>query len=122
VTRIGTAPDTLPFPVRRFFTISGVPADEVRGCHAHRSCEQVLVAVAGCLIVDTWDEYGHRRVPLATGDYIHLPAGVFATQSHFSPDAVLLVLASEEYRPDRMITADEFFAGSPQRLSFDPHQ
>lgn len=122
VTRIGTAPGQIPFPVRRFFTVSEVPDGEVRGCHAHRTCEQVLVAVSGGLVVDAWDVTGHQRLVLGTGDYVHVPAGIFTVQSQFTPGAVLLVLASEAYDPTSMIQAREYFgaaccthAGTPQR-------
>src|SRR5664279_689228 len=41
----------LPFAAKRFFTVYGVPTIDVRGEHAHRTCAQVLLAMAGSLSV-----------------------------------------------------------------------
>src|SRR3954471_15386647 len=37
----------LPFVPKRFFTVFDVPSVDVRGEHAHRECEQLLVCVRG---------------------------------------------------------------------------
>ncbi|MEX0828282.1 MAG: WxcM-like domain-containing protein, partial [Haliea sp.] len=39
--------ESLPFEPRRIFTVSCVPAGTVRGGHGHRTCAQLLVAIAG---------------------------------------------------------------------------
>lgn len=90
----------LPFVPARFFAVYGVPSRDVRGEHAHRSCEQVLIALAGavtCLVDD-----GERRaeVRLDSPDVaLHMPAMVWGSQFHYTPDAVLGVFASEPYDP-----------------------
>ena len=38
-----------PFIPRRFFTVTNLEANTVRGAHAHKSCEQVLFAICGTI-------------------------------------------------------------------------
>lgn len=106
----GQWPDELPFEPRRFFTVFGVPSVDVRGEHAHRECEQFLVAVAGSLAVVVDD--GHRRQEYALdspGVGLHLPAMTWAVQYKYSRDAVLLALASHPYSAaDYIRDYDEF--------------
>ena len=88
----------LPFQPKRFFLVYDVPSREVRGEHAHRTLRQLLVCLRGtCSIIV--DDGRHRE------DYhldspalgLHIGPMVWASQSDFSPDAALLVLASEQY-------------------------
>lgn len=102
----------LPFAPRRYFVITDVPSREVRGSHAHRECQQMLVCLRGsvkCLVDD-----GSNR-----GEYLldspehalHLPAMFWGSQYHYTSDAVLLVLASHPYDPNDYIRDyDEFLS------------
>ncbi|MHB1582163.1 MAG: WxcM-like domain-containing protein [Acidimicrobiales bacterium] len=106
--------DGLPFVPRRVFAVYDVPSIEVRGSHAHRTCEQLLVCVAGSLMVHV-DDGAHRSEFLLDRPTLglHIEAGVWSVQYRYSPDAVLLVLASEEYDPDDYIRSyDEFLAST----------
>jgi acetyltransferase-like isoleucine patch superfamily enzyme len=90
----------LPFRVKRFFMVHGVPGREVRGQHAHRTCHQFLVCVRGsCRVIA--DDGSHRQEFLlddpVTG--VYLPPKTWGVQYDYSPDAVLLVLASHAYDP-----------------------
>lgn len=89
----------LPFEVLRYFLVSGVPSREIRGEHAHRTLHQLLVCAHGSCTVALYD--GRRRSEVVL-DRAHLglyvPPMVWTTQYRYSPDAVLLVLASDVYR------------------------
>jgi WxcM-like, C-terminal len=41
----------MPFPVRRTFFISEVPPGQTRGGHAQRSCVELLLPIAGSVVV-----------------------------------------------------------------------
>jgi dTDP-4-dehydrorhamnose 3,5-epimerase-like enzyme len=94
----------LPFEIQRFFCVFGVPAGEVRGQHAHRRLHQLLVCVQGRCTVTLDDGAARDRVVLDTpARGLHLPPLIWAAQGEFSADALLVVLASEAYRPEDYI-------------------
>jgi len=102
--------DDLPFMPRRVFVVYGVPTSEVRGEHAHRECEQLLICVAGSLSVTVDDGCNRQDFDLTNPRIaLHVPARVWAVQHHFTADAVLLVLASQPYSPDDYIRSYEEF-------------
>jgi acetyltransferase-like isoleucine patch superfamily enzyme/dTDP-4-dehydrorhamnose 3,5-epimerase-like enzyme len=100
----------LPFAPKRYFLVYGVPTKDVRGEHAHRQLEQLLLCVRGSVAVVVDD--GHRRgeVMLDRPDLgLYVPAGVWASQYKYTPDAVLLVFASDVYKAgDYIRDYDEF--------------
>ena len=104
----------IPFMPKRYFMIFNVPAEGVRGEHAHRKCHQFLVCVRGrCrAVVDD----GNVREELALerpNVGLYMPPMVWGTQYHYSQDAVLLVLASHHYDPaDYIRDYRDFLAAS----------
>ena len=102
----------LPFVVRRSFLIYNVPNAEVRGEHAHRRCQQFLVAVKGSVRVRVDDGRGREEFILDHPRLgLHLPPMVWGTQYRYSHDGMLLVLASEPYDPaDYIRDYNEFLA------------
>lgn len=102
----------LPFVPARFFAVFGVPSKDVRGEHAHRTCEQVLVCLRGsvrCIVDD-----GTRRDEVTLdhpGRGLYMPAMTWGTQFDYSPDAVLGVFASLPYDgADYIRDYDDFLA------------
>ena len=88
----------LPFLVRRSFLIYNVPSAELRGEHAHRHCHQFLMAVKGSIPVMADDGARREEFVLDRPNLgLHLPPMVWGVQHRYSPDAVLLVLASDAY-------------------------
>ncbi|MEO5921638.1 MAG: FdtA/QdtA family cupin domain-containing protein [Pseudolysinimonas sp.] len=90
--------DHLPFAARRIFTVAGVPAGSDRGIHAHRACEQFLVCLRGSVVALVDD--GTRRQSVLLDDPaagLYMPALTWGTQTDYSADALLLVLASDPY-------------------------
>ena len=108
---------TLPFVPQRFFTVYDVPTKDVRGEHAHRACQQLLICARGsvrCIVDDgrQREEFVLDRPDLG----LHMPAMTWGTQYDYSPDATLLVLASLPYDPDDYIRDyDEYLAALPLR-------
>lgn len=107
---VGEVGKDLNFVPKRWFTVFGVPSKEVRGEHAHRTCEQFLVCVAGrCNVVTDDGRERHEFELDRPTQGLHLPAMVWGIQYRFSTDAVLLVFASEPYDPLEYIRDyDEF--------------
>ena len=105
----------LPFRPARFFAVFGVPSKDVRGEHAHRSCEQVLIALRGSLRCVVDDGTRRDEVLLDRADLgLYMPAMTWGTQFDYSADAVLGVFASLPYDgTDYIRDYDEFLALRP---------
>ena len=95
----------IPFEIKRMFYIYGSDADVVRGCHANRKSEFVLINVAGQSKVRTDDGLGNQAVFSINRPHtgLYLPRMVWKEMYDFSPDSVLLVLSNEPYDPDEYI-------------------
>jgi UDP-2-acetamido-3-amino-2,3-dideoxy-glucuronate N-acetyltransferase len=92
------AKQKLPFEVKRIFMVNSVPKNQVRGTHAHKICWQFLIAVAGSLSVAFDDGDISQEIVLDRDDVgLLLPPLTYGKQFDYSPDAVLLVLASHSY-------------------------
>ena len=102
----------IPFPVKRIYYIYGAEADTRRGYHSHKNLQQIYIAIHGSCKVTLTDGTETQTVCLdnpAKGLYIG--HNVWREIFDFSPDAVLLVLASEVYSEDDYIrTYEEFEA------------
>ena len=89
----------IPFEPKRVFYIFGSDATVVRGQHANRDSEFVLINVAGKSKVKVMDGMGNEMVFSLnrpnTGIYI--PKMVWKEMYDFSADSVLLCLASTHY-------------------------
>lgn len=88
----------IPFEIKRVFYIYDSDSTVVRGQHANRDSEFVLINVAGSSKVRITD--GKEEIIVAldkpmTGVYI--PKMIWKDMYDFSPDSVLLVLASTHY-------------------------
>ena len=81
-----------------------MPTVETRGEHAHRKCHQFLIAVKGSVRVVADDGTKREEFLLDRNNKgLYLPPMVWGIQYHYSPDAVLLVFASDYYEPDDYI-------------------
>ncbi len=90
----------IPFEVKRFFIVYGVASQETRGEHAHRKLHQFLICVHGrCSLMADDGENRQEFVLDHPTVGVHLPPLVWAVQYKHTPDAVLLVLASDYYDP-----------------------
>ena len=95
---VGEVGRQVPFPPRRYFVISRVPDENIRGEHAHRALHQFLVCLAGSVVAEVDDGRNRRAILLDTPRVgLHMAPMVWGAQHHYSRDAVLLVLASHEY-------------------------
>lgn len=102
----------IPFDIKRIFYIYGSDRNVVRGNHANRKSEFVLINVAGTSKVRVRDGRGNEAVYSLnrprTG--IYLPRMVWKEMYDFSEDSVLLCLSSEHYDPEEYIRDYDVFA------------
>lgn len=100
----------IPFDIARVFYIYGTTPNTVRGEHANRESEFVLINVSGASKVKV--DYGgsteiFELVEPHTGLYI--PKMVWKDMYDFSSDSVLLVLSNIKYDPNEYIKDYEEF-------------
>ena len=88
----------VPFPIKRIYYISNVQQGVRRGFHSHRDLHQALICVHGSvkILVKTPDEEENILLDDQTKG-LYIGPMVWREMYDFSPDAVLLVLASEHY-------------------------
>lgn len=89
---------SIPFEIKRVFYIYGSDSSVVRGQHANKESEFVLINVAGqskVRITDSHEEFVVNLDRPMIGVYI--PNMVWKDMYDFSEDSVLLVLASTHY-------------------------
>ena len=88
----------IPFDIRRGFYIYGSDSEVVRGQHANRETEFLLVNVSGTSKVKVDNGKESRVIELNRPRMgLYLPPMVWKDMYDFSPDSVLLVLASRHY-------------------------
>ncbi|MGN1393761.1 MAG: sugar 3,4-ketoisomerase [Succinivibrionaceae bacterium] len=89
----------IPFDIKRVFYIYGSDKDVIRGQHANKKTQFVLINVAGKSKVKVADGEGNEAIFCLNRPHtgIYLPTMVWKDMYDFSEDSVLLVLASELY-------------------------
>lgn len=87
-----------PFDINRVYYIWGNRNDVVRGKHAHRKLEQIIICMSGSCDFILDDGKNRETVHLdspARGLYIK--HNIWREFTNFSPDCTIVVLASEKY-------------------------
>lgn len=114
---VGEIGRDLPFEPKRWFIVFGVPASQLRGEHAHRTCHQFLICVRGSCRTLLDDGARRREVTLESPDLgVYMPPMIWGTQYRYSADAVLLVFASHGYdQADYIRSYDDFLAAVRER-------
>jgi hypothetical protein len=113
---VGEFGRSIPFDVKRYFIVYQVPLVESRGEHAHRKTHQVLICVRGSMSVIGDDGNQRHEFRLEGPEQaFYVPPMIWSTQYKHSPDAVLLVFASEFYDPDDYIRDYAEFLAAVQR-------
>ena len=100
----------IPFDIARVYWTYDVPSGERRGGHAHRTCEEIVIAVSGSFDVEVFDGRERKTFHL-NHPYqgLYIGTGVWRTLEDFSSGAVCLVLASELFDEEEYIyDYDEF--------------
>ncbi len=88
----------VPFDVKRVYWVYDVPAGENRGGHAHKQCQEFIIALSGSFHV-TLDNGREQVTVLLNHPYqgLFVDTSTWRTLDDFSSGAVCLVLASETF-------------------------
>lgn len=102
----------IPFEIKRLYYIYDADSETRRGFHSHKKLEQVYIGIHGSMKVTLFDGVEKKEIVLDDPKQgLYIGHNVWRTISDFSPDAVLLVAASEHYSEDDYIrNYDDFIA------------
>lgn len=100
----------IPFEIARVYYIYDVPSGSARAGHAHRSLQQLFLALSGSFVVQLDDGYRKEQFLLnRPNTALYVPPGAWRVIDDFSGGAVMLVLASSPYdESDYIRSYDEF--------------
>ncbi len=100
----------IPFRIKRVYYMYDTVADVVRGHHAHKKLQQILVCVHGSCKIRL-DNGKEKKVVALEKPYegLYVSNNMWREMFDFSEDAVLMVFASEVYdESDYIRDYDEF--------------
>lgn len=107
---------TVPFDIKRLYYLYDVPADAVRGGHAHKRLYQLLIAASGSFTVRLDDGKEQRSVSLKRPyQALLIKPGIWREVDDFSSGSVCMVLASELYDESDYIRNYQAFIEYKQR-------
>ena len=88
----------IPFEIRRVYYLTKTLSDVVRGLHAHYNLDQILIAISGRCRVRVDNGQQKEEFLLAEDTHgLRVTNLVWREMYDFSPDCVLLVIASQLY-------------------------
>jgi dTDP-4-dehydrorhamnose 3,5-epimerase-like enzyme len=105
----------IPFKIKRTYMIYDVPGGEIRGSHAYKELDEVIIALSGCfdLVIDD----GKKTIVFTLNrsyNAIYVPHGLWRTLQNFSTNSLCMVLASTDYNEDDYIRNYDEFLNSLQ--------
>jgi len=100
----------IPFKIERTYWIYDVPGGQVRGGHAFKEQQELIVALSGSFDVEVDNGAMKQTFSLNRSYYgLYLPAGLWRQMQNFSTNSLALVLSSTHYiETDYIRDYDEF--------------
>ena len=101
----------IPFEIKRIFYVHSVPAGVVRGGHAHKFLDQLLICPYGSIEIVLDDGLNEKeKVILNKPTFgLHIPGGVWKDMIWNVKNSILCVAASDYYNADDYIRDYETF-------------
>lgn len=102
----------IPFDIKRVYYLYDTKEGVRRGFHSHKTLQQILVCVSGSCKILLDNGVEKKVVPLEKPyEGLYVANDMWREMYDFTPDAVLMVLASELYdEGDYIRDYDEFLA------------
>jgi len=100
----------IPFKIERVYWIYDVPGGQVRGGHAFKQQQELIVALSGSFDVMVDDGKEQKIFSLNRSYYgLYIPAGMWRRMQNFSTNSLAVVLSSTPYnKSDYIRSYDEF--------------
>lgn len=89
---------SIPFDIKRVYYMYNTTSKVIRGKHAHKKLQQVMICLNGFCKLHLDDGEEKQTIDLnSPNEGIYITNNIWREMSDFSDDCVLLVLASEYY-------------------------
>lgn len=107
--------DTIPFEIKRVFWIYDVPGGEVRGGHAYKTQQEIIIALTGSfdIIVVGLDGKEHKFNLNRSYFGLYIPKNHWRHMENFSTNAVALHLSTDAFNEEDYIRDFEQFKQLP---------
>lgn len=100
----------VPFKIERTYWIYDVPGGQIRGGHAFKEQQELIVALSGSfdIIIDNGQE--RKTYSLNRSYYgLYIPAGLWRQMENFSTNSLAMVLSSTRYNEQDYIRDYDVF-------------
>lgn len=98
------AKKNIPFEIKRVYYIFGTKEGVIRGKHAHKNLKQVVICTSGSCKFLLNDGKNKEIIELSKPNVgLYLDNLIWREMFDFSPNCVLMVIASEYYEPKEYI-------------------
>jgi hypothetical protein len=89
----------IPFDIKRAFWMYDVPGGEIRGGHAYKKQQEVIIALCGSFDVTVHNSKGEKFTFSLNRSYfaLYLPPSNYRQMSNFSTNSVSLHITDTEY-------------------------
>ena len=94
----------VPFEIKRVYWIYDVPGGEMRGGHAYKNLNEVIIALSGSYDVVLHDGEKEYRYQLNRSYYgLYVPRMMWRHIENFSTNSLALILTDDVYKEDEYI-------------------
>ena len=108
-------PEQVPFQIKRTFWTYDMPGGEIRGGHAYKSQEEIIIALSGSFDVIVTNLIGETEKFSLNRSYygLYLPNLTWRYMDNFSTNSLSLHISSKEFSEEDYVREFELF----QKLS-----
>ncbi|MCB9211472.1 MAG: WxcM-like domain-containing protein [Ignavibacteriales bacterium] len=91
----------IPFKIQRAYWIYDVPGGEVRGSHAYKTLNEIIIALSGSFDVVLHDGKEEKKYSLNRSYYgLYVPKLYWRKLENFSTNSLCLILSSDIYKEE----------------------
>lgn len=100
----------IPFDIKRVYWIYDVPGGEVRGGHAYKELQEMIVALSGSFDVVLNNGKEERKFTLNRSYYgLYVPKMIWRSMENFSTNSLAFIATDASYSEDQYIRDFEDF-------------
>jgi len=88
----------IPFKIERVYWIYDVPGGQIRGGHAFKNQQEIIIALSGSFDIKVDDGINVKIFSLNRSYYgLYIPSGIWRQMENFSTNSFALIISSTRY-------------------------